>query len=89
LAFLRFIVSRAHRDSGVNDGLFDTAYAMRDDDEVSEADRQALAAVLAWFALQLPTPERFNRSSSKGYYRRAARGISWFRDTAGEHISRM
>jgi hypothetical protein len=89
LAFLRFVVSHVHRGSGVNDGIFDTAYALRDAEDVIEADRRVLADLLAWFAQQLPTPERFNRSSSKGYYRRAARGISWFKDTAEQHLSRM
>lgn len=89
MAFLRFVVSQLHRDSGVNEGLFDTAYALRDGDDIVEADRQVLAGLLAWFAEQLPTPERFNRSSSKGYYRRAARGISWFKDSAAEHVARM
>jgi len=32
---------------------------------------------------------RFSRSASKGYYRRATKGIAWFRDDAVEHISRM
>ena len=89
MAFLRFIVSKVHRDSGVNDGIFDTAYALRDAEDVIEADRQVLAELLAWFAQQLPTPERFNRSSSKGYYRRAARGIFWFKDTAEQYVARM
>ena len=57
--------------------------------EVSEEHRQQLTDLLSWFAQHLPTPERFNRSSSKGYYRRTAHGISWFRDTAEQHISRM
>jgi hypothetical protein len=48
-----------------------------------------VAELLAWFNEQLPTPERFNRSRSKGNYRRAARGLSWFKDTALEHVSRM
>lgn len=69
LALLRIVVSQVHRDSGVNDGIFDTAYALRDSEDVIGADRQALADLLAWFAQQLPTPERFNRSSSKGYDR--------------------
>ena len=89
MAFLRFVVSQVRRDSGVSDGIFDTAYALCEAEEVTEVDRQALAELLAWFASQLPTPERFNRSSSKGYYRRAARGISWLRDTAEQHVSRM
>jgi hypothetical protein len=89
MAFLRFVVSEIHPDSGVKNGLFDLAYTHRDSDEVSEEHRQILADHLAWFAKRLPKPKRFNRSSSKGFYRRATKGIAWFRDTAIEHIARM
>ena len=48
-----------------------------------------LAEMLAWFEKILPTPERFNRTKSKGFYRRRTRGIAWFRDSATECLSRM
>ena len=37
----------------------------------------------------LETPTRFNRTTSKGFYRRNTRGIAWFKDTAAEHLARM
>ena len=45
--------------------------------------------VRAWFEKHPPTPKRFNRSKSKGYYRRNTRGIAWFRDNAKEYLGRM
>ena len=48
-----------------------------------------LAAALTWFANHLETPLRFNRTRSKGYYRRNTRGIAWFKDTATEHLARI
>lgn len=89
MAYLRFIVSREHPDTGVADGLFGAAYAVRDAEETTIDDRERLTEQLAWFVQNLPIPERFNRSSSKGYYRRNTKGIAWFRDDAREHISRM
>jgi hypothetical protein len=89
VAYLRFIVSKEHPDTGVADGLFGVAYAVRDAEETSISDRESLTEQLAWFVQNLPIPKRFNRSSSKGYYRRNTRGIAWFRDGAREHISRM
>ena len=62
---------------------------MRDSDHVLHALRLTLEQNLAWFRVNLPIPGRFNRTSSKGHYRRNAKGISWFRDTAHEHISKM
>ena len=48
-----------------------------------------LQEALAWFEKHVTVPERFNRSKSKGYYRRKSRGVAWFRDSATECISRM
>jgi hypothetical protein len=56
--------------SGVDDGLFGLAYKLRDDSGVEEKDRDSLKQPLSWLEGNLPTPERFNRSKSKGYYRR-------------------
>ena len=89
MSFLRFSVSQLDIDSGVEGGLFGAAYALECSDDVQEDDRSALQELLAWFEEHLPTPERFNRTSSKGYYRRTTKGIAWFRDSAKEHIARM
>lgn len=89
MAFLRFVVSTRHPDSGVEDGVFAAAYRLRDSPDVSAADRDSLTNSLAWFEAHLETPDRFNRSTSRGYYRRNTRGIAWFRDDAQECIARM
>lgn len=44
---------------------------------------------LAWFEKNLNTPTRFNRTKSKGFYRRTTRGITWFKDSATDHLARM
>src|SRR5262245_47836660 len=89
MAYLRFVLAVDHQDTGVPDGVFGTAYDLLEADEISKNDRKALSDQLAWFSQNLPVPERFNRSVSKGYYRRKTKGIAWFRDSAHEHISRM
>jgi hypothetical protein len=81
MAFLRFIVSKKHPDSGVPDGVFSTAIGLRDADGITKRDRDALTEQLVWFTKHLPIPKRFNLSSSKG--------IAWFRDDALEFIARM
>lgn len=45
--------------------------------------------LISWFAENLPAPDRFNESTSKGAWRRNAAGISWFKPTATEHIANM
>lgn len=89
MAFLRFVVSRRHPESGVQAGLFSVAYKLRDAPDVTAEDRQSLRDELTWFGKHLARPRRFNRSKSKGYERRNTRGIAWFRDSAAECISRM
>lgn len=89
MTFLRFIVEEIDPDSGVAVGLFHCAYKLRDSIDVPEDDRKILREHLAWFEDRLPQPRRFNRTKSKGYYRRKTKGISWFRETAKEHLARM
>lgn len=89
MAFLRFVLSTRHPESGVERGLFSVAYALRDHPDVAPDDRDALSENLVWFETHLPTPKRFNRSTSKGHDRRNTKGIAWFRDSATECITRM
>lgn len=71
------------------DGVFSTAIGLRDGAEITKQDSATLTEQLAWFNKHLPIPKRFNRSSSKGYYRKNTKGIAWFRDDAPEFIARM
>jgi hypothetical protein len=87
--FIRFVISRPDPDSSVAQGVFAIAYQLRDSSDIGPADRETLLRNLKWFEDNLQTPSRFNRTKSKGFYRRRARGIAWFRDTATEHLARM
>ena len=89
MTYLRFVVAGSHPDTAVAPGLFVVAYALRNAPETSANDRDALAALLDWFSVKLQIPRRFNRSKSKGYYRRATKGIAWFREDAHDHVRRM
>lgn len=87
--YLRFVLSRRHPDTGVEDGVFGAAYELRREGEISEHERDELGKLLSWFGVYLAIPKRFNRSKSKGYYRRATKGISWFKSSAREHVAKM
>jgi hypothetical protein len=89
MAFLRFVVPDIAPDSTVEAGLFQVASELRDSADATEEHRRLLRENLEWFSKHLEEPTRFNRTSSKGHYRRATKGISWFRDTAHEHLARM
>jgi hypothetical protein len=87
--FIRFVLQRRDQGSGISEGLFGLAYELRDSALVEPTDRELLADILEWFDRNLDTPDRFNRTRSKGFYRRKARGIAWFKDSATEHLARM
>ena|SRR5688500_4917695 len=89
MRFIRFVLARRHPGSGFEAGVFTLAYTLRDSPDVEAADQALLAENLAWFDKNLDTPPRFNRSASKGFYRRHTRGIAWFKDSATEHLERM
>lgn len=87
--FLRFVVEAVDEDSLVRQGVVQAAHGLKDDLAVLEADRQVLDRALRWLDDHLPLPTRFNRTTSKGYYRRRTVGISWLKDTARDHLGRM
>lgn len=87
--FLRFVLLRARPDTGVEDGIFSAAYRLRDTVDTPVSDRARLERLLSWFETNLATPTRFNRTKSKGYYRRNTAGVSWLKPTAGEHLTKM
>jgi hypothetical protein len=89
MAFMRFVLATRDPDSGVEEGLFQAAYSLRAVTDLSSENRKALEETLSWFEVNLQTPKRFNRTRSKGFYRRNTRGIAWFRDSAHEHLRRM
>jgi hypothetical protein len=89
VAFIRFAGISRHADSGVEVGLIQIASSIRKDPRTPETDEQEIRRQLDWFFKHLPVPARFNKSRSKGYYRRATKGICWFRDTAAECLARM
>lgn len=76
MRFIRFVLARRNPDSGVEDGTFGLAYELRDSPHLDAADRDVLSENLAWFEENLKTPTRFNRTKSKGFYRRKTRGIA-------------
>jgi hypothetical protein len=73
----------------VEQGIFPLAHKLRDDPSVASENRAVLTEHLSWFDKHLAEPKRFNRSTSKGFYRRTTKGIAWFRDSAGECLERM
>ncbi len=87
--YIRFVTACVHKDTGVRAGVFTAAYQLAADKTVAAYDIEEVEAGLAWFRANLPIPDRFNRSTSKGFNERATKGIAWFKPSAREALARI
>ena len=87
--YLRFVIPGKHPHTGVEEGLFRSAYRLRQSGKLPQYEHGELDKLLKWFGENLPVPTRFNRTKSKGYYRRNSRGVSWLKPTALQCIANM
>lgn len=88
--FVRFVVPTwVHRASQRPIGVIGAAYALLKPDNLSDELARELRRSIRWFEEHLVVPKRFNRTTSKGWYRRETRGISWLRASAVEHVLAM
>lgn len=70
------------------EGFFCAAYDLRDMAELDQFTSARLEALLDWFRDNLDIPYRFNRTKSKGAFRRNTKGLSWFRPEADAILSK-
>jgi hypothetical protein len=84
--FVRFVIKELDRDSGRRQGLFQAAKALKESGVVTQADLDHLEDILNWFSWHLKKPSRLAVSRRPNAKEQA---ISWFRDSATQHIARM
>jgi hypothetical protein len=82
-------VPHSNPDTGVGEGIFNAAYDLRDETRAPVQHREVLDGLLSWFEANLATPRRFNRTKSKGYYRRNTAGVSWLKPSALDHVAKL
>lgn len=87
--FVRFVAGNTTSLSGRHEGVLQLASKIRKAGVLPDAEYLRLANALDWLNEHLPEPSRFNRTTSKGAYRRETAGLSWFKDTATDAIERM
>jgi len=86
VAFIRFVVGLIDEDSGRRLGLFHAISELRKTGELLPHEESACAEISDWFSDNLKKPASFSRSA-RPHAKNVA--ISWFRDSAKEHIRRM
>jgi len=86
--YLRFVVSEIDPDSHRYLGVFQIAARLIDSGDLYQDEIEELQGIRDWFNEHLEKPTRFT-ASKPPYYRKAQRAISWFKDSAVEHIAMM
>ena len=84
--YIRFAVHKKDDDSGRRQGLFQAMSDLEHAGELLEHEQAQYDETSEWFRHNLKKPRSFTRSS-KPHAKNVA--LSWFKDLATEHISKM
>lgn len=84
--FVRFVIHKLDPDSGRKQGLFQALADLSRDGKLEPAESLDYQRVRDWFCMHLAKPGRLARSQRPGAKEVA---LSWFKDTAAEHIRQM
>jgi hypothetical protein len=86
--YIRFVIGEIHPDSLTETGVFHVAYRLRDESALYEYEEGFLRELLKWFSENLETPSKFTNSKPP-YHSKKTKAISWFKDSAVEHIAKL
>lgn len=85
--FLRFVVAEIDEDSDRELGIFHAMRNLRERGALSDHEAEHHDLIREWFNQNLEKPTRFTVAKPP-FYRKKNRAISWFKDTAHEHVAR-
>ena len=85
--FVRCVISEIDPSLRQPTGVFHAAWRLRKSGALGTQERSELDTHLDWLKSNLPEPDRFVLTRSKGFYRRQPVGISWFKAEAIEFIA--
>jgi hypothetical protein len=86
--YLRFVVAEIDEDSQRELGVFHAVGYLRDRGRLSPDEEERHDALRKWFNANLEKPTRFTASKSP-FHRKKSKAISWFKDSAHEHIAHV
>jgi len=84
--YLRFVIADIDEDSGRELGLFHAVGKLRRSGTLLRDEEARHDIIREWFNKHLEKPTRFT-ASKPPYYRKQSKAISWFKDTAHQHLS--
>jgi hypothetical protein len=86
--YLRFVVPEIHEDSEKELGVFHAVNKLRNAGELYPHEEEQDRLICKWFDDNLKEPTRFT-ASKPPFYRKKSEAISWFKDTAHEHLAHI
>jgi hypothetical protein len=86
--YVRFVVADIDKDSDKELGVFHAVRTLRDSGELYQHEEAQHDQIRQWFNDNLEKPTRFT-ASKPPFYRKQSKAISWFKDSAHEHIARV
>lgn len=86
--YLRFVVGEIDEDSQRELGVFHAVGYLRDQRKLFQYEKEQHDLIYEWFKKNLEKPTRFTTSKAP-CYRKKNRAISWFKDSAHEHLNRI
>jgi len=86
--YLRFVVADIDEDSERELGVFHAMGNLRDAGELYPHEQELHDVIRSWFNTHLQKPTRFT-ASKPPFYRKKKKAISWFKDSAHDHIDRV
>jgi hypothetical protein len=86
--YIRFVVPDIDEDSGKELGVFQAVRNLREEGKLERYEEEQHDSIRQWFNENLEKPTRFT-TSKPPFYRKQPKAISWFKDSAQEHIARV
>ena len=86
--YLRFVVADINEDSDRELGVFHATQKLWDEEKLHAHEEEHYSSIVRWFDDHLEKPTRFT-ASKPPFYRKKSKAISWFKDTAHEHLSKV
>jgi hypothetical protein len=86
--YLRFVVAEIDEDSERALGVFHAVWDLRDAGNLHPYEEDQHDLVRWWFNANLERPTRFTAAKAP-YWRKKNRALSWFKDTAADHIAQI
>src|SRR5215467_12220012 len=86
--YLRFVVAEIDQDTSRELGVFHALEKLRNTGVLDQHEENSEDEIHKWFDKHLKKPARLT-TAKPPYYRKQNKAISWFKDTANEHLARI